>query len=583
VVASGEQVTSGLLAIALQDIGIPARSWQGWQIPIMTDDAHGSARIRTSTGRDDRGFNGAQVAVVAGFQGMPSRRPHHHAGPRRLGHVAVALAAAIKADRCDIYTDVDGVYTTDPRVVPKARGWTRSPSRKCWNGVAGRQGAANPLVELGMVHKVRCSCAPASTSRRYRSAPDAAGHADLQTRRKSWKSRSSPASPFRRTKRRSRCAASRTSRASPRRSSAARRSQHQCRHDRAERLRRRHTTDITFTVPPNTTCAAHRTTITKAKDEIGYNRDSSATDVAKVSVIGDRHAQPRRRRAQAFKALAERKGINIRAITTSEIKFSLLIDAGLYRTGRPHPAHRSTAWTPPDLITMHPQLDDLVRVCIEAKVSHVVLAGGIPPGSAVRAVKDGGAKLIAFAPALVLAKRLVRSGADAIIIEGSEAGGHIGPVSLTVLAQEILPHLRDVPVFVAGGIGRGEAILSYLEMGASGAQLGTRFAACAESIAHANFKKAFLRANARDALPSIQLDERFPVIPVQGSMFFFEKKNQKTFIRLASVHASSPGTAKTDKKSFCFFFFRKRRIFLRGGGGRDGGHAGRRAAGRQRA
>jgi enoyl-[acyl-carrier protein] reductase II len=169
-----------------------------------------------------------------------------------------------------------------------------------------------------------------------------------------------------------------------------------------------------------------------------------------------------------------------------------------------------------NLITMHPQLDDLVRVCIAAKVGHVVLAGGIPPGGAVRAVKDGGAKLIAFAPALVLAKRLVRSGADAIVIEGSEAGGHIGPVSLTVLAQEILPHIKDVPVFVAGGLGRGEAILSYLEMGASGAQLGTRFAATAESIAHPNFKQAFLRANARDAIPSIQLDERFPVIPVRG-------------------------------------------------------------------
>ena len=169
-----------------------------------------------------------------------------------------------------------------------------------------------------------------------------------------------------------------------------------------------------------------------------------------------------------------------------------------------------------NLITMHPQLDDLVRVCIAAKVTHVVLAGGIPPGAAVRAVKDGGAKLIAFAPAFVLAKRLVRSGADAIIIEGSEAGGHIGPVSLTVLAQEILPHMRDVPVFVAGGLGRGEAILSYLEMGAAGAQLGTRFAATTESIAHENFKRAFIRANARDALPSIQLDERFPVIPVRG-------------------------------------------------------------------
>jgi enoyl-[acyl-carrier protein] reductase II len=169
-----------------------------------------------------------------------------------------------------------------------------------------------------------------------------------------------------------------------------------------------------------------------------------------------------------------------------------------------------------NLITMHPHLDDLVRVCIEAGVGHVVLAGGIPPGAAVRAVKDGGAKLIAFTPALVLAKRLVRSGADALVIEGSEAGGHIGPVSLTVLAQEILPHVRDVPIFVAGGLGRGEAILSYLEMGASGAQLGTRFAASSESIAHENFKKAFVRAAARDALPSIQLDERFPVIPVRG-------------------------------------------------------------------
>ena len=107
-------------------------------------------------------------------------------------------------------------------------------------------------------------------------------------------------------------------------------------------------------------------------------------------------------------------------------------------------------------------------------------------------------------------------GADALVIEGSEAGGHIGPVSLTVLAQEILPAMREVPIFVAGGLGRGEAILAYLEMGAAGAQLGTRFAAASESIAHPRFKQAFIRASARDALPSVQLDERFPVIPVRG-------------------------------------------------------------------
>ena len=180
-----------------------------------------------------------------------------------------------------------------------------------------------------------------------------------------------------------------------------------------------------------------------------------------------------------------------------------------------------------NLITMHPQLDDLIRVCLAAHVGHIVLAGGIPPGTAVRAVKDGGAKLVAFTPALVLAKRLIRSGADALVIEGSEAGGHIGPVSLTVLAQEILPAIRDVPVFVAGGLGRGEAILAYLEMGASGVQLGTRFAATTESIAHPNFKRAFIRANARDAIPSVQLDERFPVIPVRGLV----NEGTKRFLR----------------------------------------------------
>lgn len=169
-----------------------------------------------------------------------------------------------------------------------------------------------------------------------------------------------------------------------------------------------------------------------------------------------------------------------------------------------------------NLITMHPALDGLIQVCVRAKVGHVVFAGGIPTTSHIKAAKEAGAKIIAFAPALVLAKRLIKSGADALVIEGSEAGGHIGPVSLTVLAQEILPHITEVPVFVAGGLARGEAVLGYLEMGAAGAQLGTMFAASTESIAHENFKKAFIRANARDALPSVQIDERFPVIPVRG-------------------------------------------------------------------
>ncbi|WP_114377593.1 NAD(P)H-dependent flavin oxidoreductase [Elioraea thermophila] len=169
-----------------------------------------------------------------------------------------------------------------------------------------------------------------------------------------------------------------------------------------------------------------------------------------------------------------------------------------------------------NLITMHPELEALIDVCLGHRVGHIVLAGGIPPTGAIRRIKDAGARVICFAPALALARKLVRSGADALVIEGSEAGGHIGPVSLTVLAQEILPHLREVPVFVAGGLGRGEAILSYLEMGAAGAQLGTRFVCATESIAHPRFKEAFIRAAARDAVPSVQLDPAFPVIPVRA-------------------------------------------------------------------
>jgi enoyl-[acyl-carrier protein] reductase II len=169
-----------------------------------------------------------------------------------------------------------------------------------------------------------------------------------------------------------------------------------------------------------------------------------------------------------------------------------------------------------NLITLHPQMFDLIAVCGRHKVSHIVLAGGLPSGAMIEAIKATGAKLMCFAPTAAMSKKLVRSGVDAIVIEGSEAGGHIGPVSLSVLAQEILPAVTEVPVFVAGGIGRGSAVAAFLEMGASGVQLGTRFAASKESIAHPAFKKAFVRASARDAVASVQLDPRLPVIPVRA-------------------------------------------------------------------
>lgn len=173
-----------------------------------------------------------------------------------------------------------------------------------------------------------------------------------------------------------------------------------------------------------------------------------------------------------------------------------------------------------NLIVMHPDLDALIDVCVERNVSHIVLAGGLPSKAVMSAAKAGGAKLLCFAPSLGVARKLVRAGADALIIEGMEAGGHIGPVATSVLAQEILPYMKrempQIPIFMAGGIGHGEAVAAYLNMGAAGIQMGTRFVCASESVAHANFKKAFIRGHARDATPSVQIDPEFKVIPVRA-------------------------------------------------------------------
>ncbi|TVQ33827.1 MAG: 2-nitropropane dioxygenase [Geminicoccaceae bacterium] len=183
------------------------------------------------------------------------------------------------------------------------------------------------------------------------------------------------------------------------------------------------------------------------------------------------------------------------------------IEATRQRTDRPFGVN---------LIVMHPELDALIERCVEQGVGHVVFAGGLPTKDQVAHAKRGGAKVLTFAPAAAVAKRLIRIGVDGLIIEGAEAGGHIGPVSTSVLAQEVLPVVREVPVFVAGGIGHGEAIAAYLQMGAAGCQLGTRFACAAESVAHPRFKEALIRAQARDAQPTVQVDPAFKVIPVRA-------------------------------------------------------------------
>lgn len=169
-----------------------------------------------------------------------------------------------------------------------------------------------------------------------------------------------------------------------------------------------------------------------------------------------------------------------------------------------------------NLITMNPELPQLMQVLVDEKVTHCVLAGGLPDQNTISQLKDAGVNVILFAPSLALAKRLVRRGADALIIEGSEAGGHVGPVSTSVLIQEILHHINDVPVFAAGGIANGRMVAGLVQMGAAGCQLGTRFVCATECVAHENFKKAFIRAQSRDAVVTAQFDPAFPVIPVRA-------------------------------------------------------------------
>lgn len=169
-----------------------------------------------------------------------------------------------------------------------------------------------------------------------------------------------------------------------------------------------------------------------------------------------------------------------------------------------------------NLITVAPSFRDHIEVVIREKAPFVFFAGSIPSGKDIEQVKASGAKLICFAPVLSLARRLIKQGVDALVIEGNEAGGHIGPVATSVLAQEFLLSITEVPVFVAGGIGTGEMIAQYLMLGAAGAQLGTRFVVADECVAHPRFKEAFIKAQARDAMPTTQFDASLPTIPVRA-------------------------------------------------------------------
>ncbi|MCR6733913.1 MAG: aspartate kinase [Afipia sp.] len=330
IVASGELITAGLLAIVLQSLGIQARSWQGWQIPILTDDAHASARITGIDGTEliKRFKERKEVAVIAGFQGI-----HQPTGRvTTLGRggsdtSAVAIAAAIHADRCDIYTDVDGVYTTDPRVVPKARRLEKVAFEEMLEMASqGAKVLQVRSVELGMVHNV-----PVFVRSSFDKPEDIDPHGtppgtlicseeeimENQVVTGIAFSRDEAQISVRQIEDKPGVAASIFVPLADASINVDMIVQNVSEDGK--------TTDLTFTVPASEYARA-KDTITKAKDKIGYKAMDSATDVAKVSVIGIGMRSHAGVAAQAFKALSERN-INIRAITTSEIKFSLLIDA----------------------------------------------------------------------------------------------------------------------------------------------------------------------------------------------------------------------------------------------------------------
>ena len=324
VVASGEQVTAGLLAIALQKMGIPARSWQGWQLPLSTSQAHGVARIEGIDGSGlIEGFSRGQVAVVAGFQGV-------HAPTNRIATLgrggsdtsAVAVAASIHADRCDIYTDVDGVYTTDPRVVPKARRMDRIAFEEMLEMASlGAKVLQVRSVELAMVHKVptfvRSSfddpdnpspgtliCEEDDIVEQQVVTGIAFSRDEAQiTLRKLADAPGVAAGVF-----------IPLADANINVDMIIQVTSDDNKH-----------TDMTFTTTAadfDRACAL----LEGQKAKIGYETLEGSTDVVKVSAIGVGMRSHAGVAARGFKALSE-KGINIRAITTSEIKFSVLIDA----------------------------------------------------------------------------------------------------------------------------------------------------------------------------------------------------------------------------------------------------------------
>ncbi|SFK52323.1 aspartate kinase [Methylocapsa palsarum] len=325
VISSGEQVTAGLLAIVLQGMGIPARSWQGWQIPILTSNAHGTARIEhVADAAILEGFSKrGEVAVIAGFQGL-CKETGRIATLGRGGSdtSAVAVAAAVGADRCDIYTDVDGVYTTDPRIVPKARRLDRVAFEEMLEMASlGAKVLHVRSVEFAMIHKVktfvRSSFDDPANPRQGTLICDEEDIVESQIVTGIAFSRDEAQITLRQVADHPGVAAAIFMPLAEAGVNV----------DMIIQVASEDsgTTDMTFTVSA-ADFDRTRAILEKVKSQIGFESLHGATDVVKISAIGVGMRSHPGVAARAFKALAE-KGINIRAITTSEIKFSVLIEA----------------------------------------------------------------------------------------------------------------------------------------------------------------------------------------------------------------------------------------------------------------
>jgi aspartate kinase len=330
VVGSGEQVTAGLLAIALQAMGVNARSWQGWQIPIKTDAQHGAARIVEIEGaRVIERLRGGQVAVITGFQGIAPDNRVSTLGRGGSDTSAVAIAAAIAADRCDIYTDVDGVYTTDPRIEPKARRLSRVSFEEMLEMASlGAKVLQVRSVELAMVHGVRTFVRSSFDDPSAIFATEGAELAgtlicdedeivEKQVVTGIAYSKDEAQITLRRVADKPGVAAAVFGPLAEANINVDMIVQNVSEDGS--------TTDLTFTVPTADYDRASRV-LKEAKGAVGYSAIQGSTDVAKISVIGIGMRSHAGVAADAFRALAQ-KGINIRAITTSEIKISMLIDA----------------------------------------------------------------------------------------------------------------------------------------------------------------------------------------------------------------------------------------------------------------